>query len=184
MAQEVGIKPGKERWSVKTGTDVSAGDVDLEAEVAGIEGLVAMPAPKDPDALLDRDSPIELTTFKVEATLIAYKEEEDGDYHLVLSDGGHTMIAEIPDPDFCEGSKWLEQITAARQAFAEHFDKELSHLKLLTASVDGVAMITKVSVPVTVEGVGFFDRLHGQTGVAPNGIELHPVLSISFGEVS
>lgn len=27
-------------------------------------------------------------------------------------------------------------------------------------------------------GVGFFDRLHGQTGVAPNGIELHPLLSI------
>jgi hypothetical protein len=25
-------------------------------------------------------------------------------------------------------------------------------------------------------GIGFFDYLHGQTGVAPNGIELHPVL--------
>jgi hypothetical protein len=29
-------------------------------------------------------------------------------------------------------------------------------------------------------GVGFFDRIHGQTGVAPNGIELHPVLDIQF----
>ena len=28
----------------------------------------------------------------------------------------------------------------------------------------------------TISGVGFFDVLHGQTGVAPNGIELHPVL--------
>jgi hypothetical protein len=35
-------------------------------------------------------------------------------------------------------------------------------------------------VPVTVTGVGFFDRIHGQTGVAPNGIELHPVLDIQF----
>ena len=26
-------------------------------------------------------------------------------------------------------------------------------------------------------GVAFFDFLHGQTGVAPNGIELHPVLA-------
>jgi hypothetical protein len=34
---------------------------------------------------------------------------------------------------------------------------------------------------VTVTGVGFFDRIHGQTGVASNGIELHPVLSIAFG---
>jgi hypothetical protein len=31
-----------------------------------------------------------------------------------------------------------------------------------------------------VTGVGFFDRIHGQTGVAPNGIELHPVLDIQF----
>jgi hypothetical protein len=33
---------------------------------------------------------------------------------------------------------------------------------------------------VRVTGVGFFDFLHGQTGVAPNGIELHPVLKIEF----
>jgi hypothetical protein len=29
----------------------------------------------------------------------------------------------------------------------------------------------------TISGVGFFDFLHGQRGVAPNAIELHPVLS-------
>lgn len=29
---------------------------------------------------------------------------------------------------------------------------------------------------VAVTGVGFWDEVHGQTGVAPNGIELHPVL--------
>ena len=28
----------------------------------------------------------------------------------------------------------------------------------------------------TITGVGFFDYYHGQTGVAPNAIELHPVL--------
>ena len=27
-----------------------------------------------------------------------------------------------------------------------------------------------------MRGVGFWDEIHGQTGVAPNGIELHPVL--------
>ncbi len=32
--------------------------------------------------------------------------------------------------------------------------------------------------PVT--GVGFFDFLHGQYGVAPNAIERHPVLNITF----
>jgi hypothetical protein len=35
--------------------------------------------------------------------------------------------------------------------------------------------------PVTITGVGFFDRVHDQTGVAmKNGIELHPVLAIEF----
>ena len=30
-----------------------------------------------------------------------------------------------------------------------------------------------------ITGVGFFDKVHGQTGVAPlNGIELHPILKI------
>ena len=32
---------------------------------------------------------------------------------------------------------------------------------------------------VTVTAVGFWDILQGQTGVAPNGIELHPVLSFT-----
>jgi hypothetical protein len=30
-----------------------------------------------------------------------------------------------------------------------------------------------------VTGVAFFDFLHGQTGVARNGIELHPVLDFT-----
>ena len=33
----------------------------------------------------------------------------------------------------------------------------------------------------TITGVGFFDFDHGQAGVAPNAIELHPVLG--FGRV-
>jgi len=30
-------------------------------------------------------------------------------------------------------------------------------------------------------GVGFFDSFEGQEGIAPNGIELHPIIDISFG---
>jgi hypothetical protein len=33
---------------------------------------------------------------------------------------------------------------------------------------------------VTVRGIGYFDPPHGQAGAAPNGIELHPVVAISF----
>ena len=38
---------------------------------------------------------------------------------------------------------------------------------------------TNLSGRATVTGVGFFDIPHGQTGVAPNAIELHPVLKFS-----
>jgi len=33
-----------------------------------------------------------------------------------------------------------------------------------------------------LRGVTFFDVVHGQLGVAPNGVELHPVVSMCFGE--
>ena len=33
---------------------------------------------------------------------------------------------------------------------------------------------------VRITGVGFFDYIHGERGVAPNGIELHPVLDVEF----
>jgi hypothetical protein len=31
---------------------------------------------------------------------------------------------------------------------------------------------------VDITGIGFFDKIHGQTSVARNGIELHPILRI------
>ncbi len=37
---------------------------------------------------------------------------------------------------------------------------------------------------MTVTGVGFFDLLHGQTGVAPNGVELHPLLNVQFNDTA
>lgn len=41
-------------------------------------------------------------------------------------------------------------------------------------------MTSVPSVPARVTGIGFFDRMHGQTGVAPNVIELHPILKIEW----
>ena len=43
---------------------------------------------------------------------------------------------------------------------------------------------TDLNGTATVTGVGFFDVIHGQTGVAPNGIELHPVLRLSSATCS
>ena len=38
---------------------------------------------------------------------------------------------------------------------------------------------TKLKGSATITGVGYFDAIHGQIGVSPNGIEIHPVLSYS-----
>lgn len=39
----------------------------------------------------------------------------------------------------------------------------------------GTGSFTKLTGTATITGVGFFDFEHGQRGVAPNAIELHPV---------
>jgi hypothetical protein len=106
--------------------------------------------------------------WTVAATLTLYKLEDDSDYHLVIRDeAGNTIITEIPCP-CCVGatSPFASAIANARADFDARF----------TATED----FQTANVPVLLTGVGFFDFLHGQTGVAPNGIELHPIIGIEF----
>lgn len=77
-----------------------------------------------------------------------------------------TRIVELPYSR-CNGvrsSPKKGEMKAARAAFTNACGTVGSSF----VSLSGKAVIT---------GVGFFDEIHGQTGVAPNGIELHPVLS-------
>ncbi|HEY1573149.1 MAG TPA: putative Ig domain-containing protein [Pseudonocardiaceae bacterium] len=159
---------GVERWSVKTGTDADTAKINLASttstSIAFLGGL-AQPASLPAN---NRITPTETTVFQVQATLVEYKLETDSDFHLVLSDGTHTMIAEIPDPACVgAGSPLAAGIAKARNEF--------------TAKFSPTASFQTANVPVTITGVGFFDFLHGQTGVAPNGIELHAVLDVQFG---
>jgi hypothetical protein len=50
----------------------------------------------------------------------------------------------------------------------------------LSAGPDAEFAMRIDATPAVVIGVGFFDRSHGQTGNAPNILELHPVLGITF----
>jgi hypothetical protein len=162
---------GVERWSVKTGTDPDAALVNLANPVrTTILELGALPAPPDPPGppLNARIAPTETTIYVLNATMTLYKKEGDVDYHIVLDDGaGNTLIAEIPSPA-CVGpsSPFAAAIADARAKFDG----------LLTAT----PFFQTASMPVQMKGVGFFDFIHGQTGVAPDGIELHPVLEINF----
>ena len=176
-----------QRWSVKTGADAAAANLVTQVPVAGtIADMVALavPAVLPPDA---RSPGAEETVWELNATLTGYKHESDGDYHLVIADGqGNTMIAEIPDPAaLAPGSFFTEQITAARQAFDNQFGLQLAAAaqSAATPKFAAAAMVPALisaSESVTVRGLGFFDFAHGQDGVAPNAIELHPVISIDF----
>jgi len=167
-----GQRCGKERWSVKTGTDSGASQIDLSnPQTANIADLITL-QPPNPLPTDSRFAPTENTVFVVDATLTDFKFETgstgDSDYHLVLQDDrGNTMVAEISSPS-CVGtnSPFAGQIASTRAKFDAQFTATSS--------------FQTANVPVRVTGVGFFDFFHHQRGAAPNVIELHPVLNIEF----
>jgi uncharacterized protein DUF3761 len=159
---------GVERWTVKTLSDPDRDRVKLQPVDATIEGLVSLERPVLLPGAGRADS-VEMTVYRVEARLLALFTEADGDYHLVLAsphDAAVTMIAEVPDPG-CAG--------ACASGFAEVYAKVRQKLMDRLNAPGGEARPL-----VRITGVGFFDYFHGQRGVAPNGIELHPVLDVEF----
>ncbi len=167
-AAHVSAQCNSERWSVKTGTDQDVSQVNLSSRVSTtIQSLASLATPKSIPSN-KRINSTEKTVWVVNATLVKFIHAYDSDYHMVIKDSaGRTMIAEIPDPNcVASGSPFASGIAHARQQFDARF----------TASDE----FQTVSVPVTVTGVGFFDYKEGQEGIAPNGIELHPILDIVF----
>lgn len=188
---------GVERWAVKVGADAAAAAIGLTTPTpATIHQLTTLPRPQLP-AHSDHTTRAagEGTAFTVDGRLVRFKLESgrdgDGDYHLVVSDdtleftpGGtsstrstHSFIAEVVNPNCVVGrhgasatpSHFAAQLAAVRTAFEAQFP-----------SISG-GWNEAGGIPVTITGIGFFDRPHGQVGRAPNGIEIHPVLDISFG---
>jgi hypothetical protein len=174
-AQARVAKPGVHRWLVMTGADPDAHLVGPPQGFvhATVEGLISLTRPSNmvspdkvyPEYQNKRATPVELTIYGVEASIIALKLQRSGDYHLVLQGAsGATMIAAAPNPDplfVSPSSRWAKEIALVRQEISKRF-------------VGGPGEPQRVRIT----GVGFFNRIHGQTGVAPNGIELHPVISI------
>jgi hypothetical protein len=169
MAFSLHAQCGVERWSIKTGTDSGASSINLGTYVSTtIYNMLQSAHPATLPAN-SRIAPRETTQYRLSGTLTKYVREGDSDYHLVMQDGaGRTMIIEIPAPNCVgAGSPFGPGVANARRQFDARFTATTS--------------FKSTSTPVTVRGVGFWDFLHGQTGVAPNGIEIHSVLDITFG---
>ena len=121
----------------------------LRKSTVGALGRVRVPA-----LLPDRRLPFERNVYQVEAAVVLVRLEDDSDFHLVLRDGSAQMIAESPLP------ACAPRATAIRRR-----------------QMRNVRAVVRVCGRARVTGVAFFDFDHGQTGVAPNAIELHPILT-------
>ncbi len=138
---------GVERWTVKTLQDRPH---LLPARKVKIHYLVTRPAPS---SLPDTRLPFEHRVFTVVAAVVLVRPEDDSDLHIVLQQGGNHMISEAPSPA-CDSRATRTRRREMRIA--------RSHVRLCARA--------------SVTGVAFFDFPHGQTGAAPNQIELHPIL--------
>ena len=163
---------GSERWGVKTLTDTAAPLVRFEAVKAStVDRLRRLKTPSVLKATTPRRAGAERTVYRVTALLMSMRKEDDSDLHLVISDPklGGSMIVEFPSSTCTTGGNKTER-RAMRQARAD-----------LASACGGEVGSSPVTLTgkATITGVGFFDVIHGQTGVAPNGIELHPALTFA-----
>jgi hypothetical protein len=159
---------GRDRWNVKTLTDPAAAQVDLTPIPSTVEALRALPVPGVIEFGTPRLSP-EMHTYTLTAQLLWDKLEADSDFHVVIAgQSGGTMIAEIADPGCAPGSAVGTTLARVRQEFVARFGEP---------SPERFERV-RGTPTVRITGVLFFDALHSQRGVAPNGVELHPVLGL------
>ena len=168
---QVSAACGVERWAVKTLSDKRERLVNFKPKDTSVSRLGKKPAPHV-GSNTPRIKGVETTTWRVKARLVEMKLEDDHDIHLVISvpsAPSKTMIVEFPDTT-CNGassSPKKAKMASARSAI------------IAACGQPSSSHFTNLSGSATVTGVGFFDIPHGQTGVAPNAIELHPVLKFS-----
>jgi hypothetical protein len=142
---------GVERWAVKTLQDRPHLLRVRRSTVAHLASI------SRPSALPQTRLPFERRVFRVVARVRLVREEGDSDVHVVLQDGRNSLIAEAPYAPVCTPratAKRRQQMSVVRRAVRQ-------------------------CARAAVTGVAFFDFVHGQTGVARNGIELHPILGFS-----
>jgi hypothetical protein len=144
-----GFECGGDRWLVKTLID----DAVLNpARRTTVHDLVSRHVPKVRSNT--PRLPFEFNAFTVVARVTKIIPEPDGDLHVLLRSGRDQMIAEVPQDDCTIGAPPLYRNA---MALARSF--------------------VRVCLRARLTGVAFFDILNeDQPGVAPNAIELHPLL--------
>jgi len=189
------MKCGTERWNIKTLTDPDAlqeqstlpqnlAALITKSPTTNVDSLTSLPMPTTWSPDLPRQKE-EQKMERLEADITGYKLEADSDYHIVIIDpkdpAKKTMIIESPDPKCLGGNPSSPEVIPAeyKKMFGDvrkQFDGLIQHHGGKTPT----PTFYKINPPihVFVTGFVFFDKIHGQTGVASNGIELHPIIDI------
>lgn len=163
------IRCGGWRQKVKTLQDRRARLVRSTPVATNVRALRRKRAPRHLGSRTARRRGVERRTYTLKARLVAARRERDHDIHLVIAGTARprvTMIVEFPD------------VRCARRASqANRNAMGAARFNLLqSCGPIGRKRFKRLKGTATITGVGFFDFIHGQRGVAPNGIELHPVL--------
>ena len=174
--------PGAFRWPVKTMTDPSSRERWASARPVAttIHALVRRSdRPRRLRASTPRQRGAERTIFRVRARLVAAKATDsgsragDGDIQLAIADPatGETMMVAFPDPNCAPTSRSPKrsQMSRARVFF------------IARCQFPPLGRFTTLHGTATITGVGFYAQKRRARWSAPNGIELHPVLSFGGG---
>jgi hypothetical protein len=168
------LKCGSWRWAVKTLSDTRTSRVHFLPRDRSVGFLRTINGPGSANLWSWTPRIVngpETQVYRVKVALLRAVVEDDRDIHLVVAPAkakAKTMIVELPNTA-CQGaagSKHHAQMAAARHA-------------LLAACPPIGSSAVDLTGSATITGVGFFDDMHGQTGAAPNGLELHPALSFA-----
>ena len=169
IAQNCGV----ERWSIKTLSDADTMKInfnEIKPSTVKEQTLLETPAGKKTFRFNS-----ETTVYSIDCFIVGYKREDDKDIHIIIEDieTDETMVAEIASSECFE-----VQNTSRYVLFKELEEWFIKNIGQPTTKF----IFLEKHIPVNITGVGFFDHLHGQKGMASNGREIHPVLSIKIRE--
>jgi hypothetical protein len=185
------IKPGVERWKIKTSVPAGAHAThtvayDAFAGYGEIEGVKhndsRYQTKRIPDSIENRH---EGDVVAVKGWIHLVARENDGDYHVQISDsatnGNHCIIVEVPNPDI----KFVANaaLRAKAQVVQDFIREKLMRGKV--PSSNGALMIHPPYVRVV--GQLFYDDSHvgdqprGKKGMKAATLwEIHPVTGMAF----
>ena len=165
-AQDCGV----ERWKIKTLSDRDTVLINFtKVEKTSIHEQVALKRPS-----INRNSRhiSERTVYEMSCSIVGYKREAgDKDIHIILEDEEteETLVAELPSSRCPEIN-----LTSRSKLFFELEKWFVANIGYPTSNF----VYLKKHIPVIITGIGYFDYVHGQIGMATNGREIHPILGI------